>query len=89
MTPFQQFTDILAKPTKGLMLEAPVETVEAQDVGVKSSTCFEFSNAPTISQLRTQGVNFRSSLPGCCYFLSSFGLWCNATPIAECYINVS
>jgi small subunit ribosomal protein S2e len=28
-TPFQEFTDLLAKPTKGLMLEAPVETVEA------------------------------------------------------------
>jgi len=29
MTPFQEFTDLLAKPTKGLVIEAPVETVEA------------------------------------------------------------
>ena len=29
MTPFQQFTDLLGKPTKGLVLEAPTETVEA------------------------------------------------------------
>ena len=28
-TPFQEFTDLLAKPTKGLVIEAPVETVEA------------------------------------------------------------
>jgi small subunit ribosomal protein S2e len=29
MAPFQQYTDLLAKPTKGLVLEAPTETVEA------------------------------------------------------------
>jgi small subunit ribosomal protein S2e len=28
-TPFQEFTDLLAKPTKGLLIEAPAETVEA------------------------------------------------------------
>uniref|UniRef100_A0A0A9EZK2 Pco131882 n=1 Tax=Arundo donax TaxID=35708 RepID=A0A0A9EZK2_ARUDO len=28
-TPFQEYTDLLAKPTKGLMIEAPTETVEA------------------------------------------------------------
>jgi len=29
MAPFQQFTDLLGKPTKGLVLEAPTETAEA------------------------------------------------------------
>ena len=28
-TPFQEFTDLLAKPTKGLLIEPPTETVEA------------------------------------------------------------
>jgi small subunit ribosomal protein S2e len=28
-SPFQEFTDLLAKPTKGLILDAPAETVEA------------------------------------------------------------
>jgi small subunit ribosomal protein S2e len=28
-SPFQEYTDLLAKPTKGLILDAPTETVEA------------------------------------------------------------
>jgi small subunit ribosomal protein S2e len=28
-TPFLEFTDLLAKPTKGLLIKAPTETVEA------------------------------------------------------------